>query len=48
MKTRPLLMSLALAALFGAGAGGYGLYVLGMQRGMGMSAGEATLSLIHI
>jgi Cu(I)/Ag(I) efflux system membrane fusion protein len=35
-------MSLALAALFGAGAGGYGLYVLGMQRGMGMSAGDAT------
>jgi Cu(I)/Ag(I) efflux system membrane fusion protein len=35
-------MSLALAALFGAGAGGYGLYMLGMQRGMGMSAGDAT------
>ena len=41
MKTRPLLISLAMAALFGAGAGGYGLYVLGMQRGMGMSAGDA-------
>lgn len=40
MKTRPLLISLAMAALFGAG--GYGLYVLGMQRGMGMSAGDAT------
>ncbi|SHN08260.1 membrane fusion protein, Cu(I)/Ag(I) efflux system [Rhizobacter sp. OV335] len=40
MKTRPLLISLAMAAL--VGAGGYGLYVLGIQRGMGMSAGDAT------
>jgi Cu(I)/Ag(I) efflux system membrane fusion protein len=40
MKNRPLLISLAAAALFGAG--GYGLYVLGMQRGRGMSADEAT------
>jgi len=42
MKTKPLLTSLAIAALFGAG--GYGLYMLGMQRGMGMSAGDAPSS----
>ena len=39
MKTRPLLISLAMAAL--VGAGGYGLYVLGVQRGMGMGSTAA-------
>ena len=38
MTTKPFLISLAAAALFGAG--GYGLYLLGMQRGMGMGAGD--------
>ncbi|HMC16688.1 MAG TPA: efflux RND transporter periplasmic adaptor subunit [Albitalea sp.] len=36
MKRKPLLIALALAAVFAAG--GYGMYLFGMNRGMGMSA----------
>ena len=37
MNRKPLLTTLAVAAFFAAG--GYGLYMLGMQRGMGMGGG---------
>ena len=39
MKTRPLLITLLAASALAAA--GYGLYSLGMQRGMGMSAAPA-------
>ncbi len=40
MKRTPLLISIALAVLFAAG--GYGLYMFGMQRGMGMAGATAS------
>ena len=39
MKLQPLVIGLAIAGLLGAA--GYGIYTLGMQRGLGM-AGTAT------
>ena len=38
MKRKILVIALVLAGLFGAG--GYGLYMFGMQRGMGMGGGS--------
>src|SRR5205085_3571799 len=42
MKQKPLLIAIAVEAVFIAG--GYGMYVIGMQRGMGMSAPTAAAS----
>ena len=42
MKRKPLLISLVAAGLFAAG--GYGLYMLGMQRGMGMGGSASATS----
>ncbi len=39
MKLKPLVIALGVASALGAGS--YGLYMLGMQRGMGMSAPAA-------
>ncbi len=39
MKRKSLLTTLGVAVLFAAG--GYAMYLFGMQRGMGMSAGAS-------
>jgi Cu(I)/Ag(I) efflux system membrane fusion protein len=39
MKRKSIVIALVAAGLFGAG--GYGLYMFGMQRGMGMAAGAS-------
>ncbi|MEC5211528.1 Cu(I)/Ag(I) efflux system membrane fusion protein [Polaromonas sp. CG_9.5] len=40
MKLKPLVIALVMASFLGAA--GYGLYMVGMQRGMGMSTGKGT------
>ena len=42
MRLKPLVIGLLAVGVFGAG--GYGLYTLGMQRGMGMSPGAGSAS----
>ena len=45
MKHKPLVIGVVVLGVSGAlGAGSYGLYLLGMQRGMGMSAPAAAMA----